>query len=317
MARRARAIIRYDGPALANHEMDVHDLAPALLALGDMCRFANEVFNGDGAEVRILVKADVEQKCFQLEIHLVQTLYEHLTALLDSDAIQDAKNILEWLGIISGGAAVVGGGLFGLYKLITKGQPDAGPKFEVHTKGGEIIYQIVGDGTVINVPPRLHELAKDPRMFPAAKKVVGPLIKEGYDRLEFEYDAKIVTYFDRSDAQAIIATPNEMAVAREGNELVSKIKTSVKVRKAVYEGDSKWGIMYKRAIDASMGDADWLTLFQQARVHVPPGSSLVVDLEERVQIDDSGEQVGTPTYTILKVHGVVPPPHQMALFKRE
>ena len=61
MASRAKAIIRYDGPALAAHEMDVHELAPALLAFGDLCKTANQIFNGDSATVRILVKADSEQ----------------------------------------------------------------------------------------------------------------------------------------------------------------------------------------------------------------------------------------------------------------
>lgn len=74
MAGRARAVIRYDGPALSEHEMDVHDLAPSLLALADLCKIANEIFNGEAASVRVLVRADYEQKCFQLQLDLVQTL---------------------------------------------------------------------------------------------------------------------------------------------------------------------------------------------------------------------------------------------------
>lgn len=41
--------LRYDGPALSEHGMDVGDLAPALLALGDLIKRANATVNGDAA----------------------------------------------------------------------------------------------------------------------------------------------------------------------------------------------------------------------------------------------------------------------------
>jgi hypothetical protein len=311
MGRRAQAIIRYDGPALSHHEMDVHDLAPALLALGDVCKIANEVFNGSATSLQVLVRADVEQKCFQLQIQLVQTLFEQLTAILDADAIQDAKNILEWLGIFAGGTVVVGGGLFGLYKAITRDYSDGTPNIEVRAEGGSIVYHVVGDGNTIVVPAPVHKLAQDPRMFPTMKRVLGPLTKEGYDRLEFEYDGRVTQYFTRDEARKIIQTPDEAIQVRDGAELVSNIRTQVRVRKAIYDGPAKWGVVYKRGIEARIAHEEWLRDFQHARIHVPPGSSLIVDLEERVRVDEKGEQIGEPVYTILHVHGVVPPPEQM------
>lgn len=41
-----RARITYDGPALAEHVMDVRDLAPALLAFGDLCEEAGRALYG-------------------------------------------------------------------------------------------------------------------------------------------------------------------------------------------------------------------------------------------------------------------------------
>jgi hypothetical protein len=66
--------------------------------------------------VRVLVRVDIEQQCFQFQLELVQTLYENLTSVLDGDSAQNAKMILEWLGIIASGAVITAGGLFGLYK---------------------------------------------------------------------------------------------------------------------------------------------------------------------------------------------------------
>lgn len=47
MSRHVKTTIRYDGPALSEHDMDVQDLAPALLALADIIQIANRKFNGD------------------------------------------------------------------------------------------------------------------------------------------------------------------------------------------------------------------------------------------------------------------------------
>ena len=70
-------VIRYDGPALTEHEIDVQELAPALLALADMIQLANRKFNGDATSMRVTVKADIEQRCFQLHIHIFQSLLQH------------------------------------------------------------------------------------------------------------------------------------------------------------------------------------------------------------------------------------------------
>lgn len=310
---RAQVIMRFDGPALSNHEIDVQELAPALLALGDVCVIANEVLNGSAARVQVLVRADIEQRCFQINIELVQSLYEQLTTFLDSKLVQDAKNIFEWLGLISGGA----GGLFLLFKHLTKGEPEPNPRVEVRAEDGSVIYQIIGDGNTITIASEVHRLAQEPRMFPAFKRMVTPLLREGYDKLEFESGGQVTQYFTKEEARKIVGTPSEAILSKDGKYLESQIRTEVKIRKPCYEGNAKWGVQYKKAVDAKMVDQEWLDEFQTGRVPAPPGSSLIVDLEEKVPVDEAGEQNGDPIYIITKVHGVVPPLHQMRLDFKE
>ena len=76
MSKHVTTTIRYDGPALAGHEMDVQDLAPALLALAEIAQIANRKFNGDRASLKVLVNADVEQQCFMLDLSMIQSLIE-------------------------------------------------------------------------------------------------------------------------------------------------------------------------------------------------------------------------------------------------
>lgn len=111
MAEAAPTTIKYDGPALADHAMDVAHLAPALLALSDLVKEANRYANGDRAGVKVLVSADLEQKCFELDVHLVMTIWEQAKLLIADENVRTAKEIAEWLGIASGA-------YFGLFHLI-------------------------------------------------------------------------------------------------------------------------------------------------------------------------------------------------------
>jgi len=59
--------IIYDGPALENSTMDVKDLAPALLALGEAIEQANFSTNHQKASVVLNVRASFKTGCFGIE----------------------------------------------------------------------------------------------------------------------------------------------------------------------------------------------------------------------------------------------------------
>ena len=93
---KATAIIRYDGPALAAHSMDVSDLAPALLGLSEIAKIANRKINGDQSSVKVYISVDTEQKCFQFNIEIAQTLLQHVSLLIHNEHMATAKEIAEW-----------------------------------------------------------------------------------------------------------------------------------------------------------------------------------------------------------------------------
>lgn len=45
--------IIYDGESLKNHSMEIRDLAPALLALGNLFDEVNRILNGDKAAIKL------------------------------------------------------------------------------------------------------------------------------------------------------------------------------------------------------------------------------------------------------------------------
>ena len=79
------------------------------------------------------------------------------------------------------------------------------------------------------------------------------------------------------------------------------------------QGTSKWTLVYKSAVEASIEDTEWLERFQLSQEFAPPGSYLDVDLNEVYITNENGEIVGEPSYRVVKVHGVVLPPEQLVL----
>lgn len=103
-------IIRFDGPILVDHRMDISDLAPALIGISELCKIANSKFNDEKASVKVLMKADIEQKCIQLDLNVVLSTWDSIKGLISDNEIKSAKELLEWIGII-------GGPVFGAIKL--------------------------------------------------------------------------------------------------------------------------------------------------------------------------------------------------------
>jgi hypothetical protein len=307
MSKRTVASIRYDGPALADHEMDVQNLGPALIALGELCKSANQRINGDRASVRVVVNADVERQCFQLSFEVVQTLLAATRDFLEHKDVKTAKEILEWIGI----AGMAGGSVWWLYKVLAN-KRKSGQTIQVKEGKGVVIIQVAGDDNVIEVRPEVYRLATDPGVLRSTQAILRPLEKEGYETLEFRTGGKANETFTRDEAAAIReTTPDSLAPAPGEN--VSEIETTVGIHSAVYEGKAQWALIYKRVIAAAIDDEEWLNDFQNNRVHAPPNWRLRVKLEERWPVDETGMAVGKPTYRVLKVIDVVRPPEQLDL----
>jgi len=162
--------------------MDVRDLAPALLALADVIQIANQKFNGSHANIQVLVNADVEQRCFMIDISLVQSFLDQAKTLLGADDIKTAKEIAEWVGILSGGSV----GLFGLLKFLAASKK-AGSPIQIENKGDGNVTVVTQGGTVV-VPAEVFQLAHEPKAVEKSKAVMKPLEKDGYESLSFLQD---------------------------------------------------------------------------------------------------------------------------------
>lgn len=302
--RDVHTIIKFDGPALAGKSMDVAQLAPALLALSDLVKDANRLANGDRAAIRVMVNADLAQRCFELNVELVQTIWEQVKLLIADERVRSAKEIAEWIGLI-GGPTV---GLFLLIKRLRAKKVQSVAVLRVSEGENSIEIRIEGEGEPIVVSEAVYTLYANTATRQKAIDVLGPLRSEGYETLEFYEKEGVFVHFDKEDVPA--SNGSDMPEVVPQNERKSAIRTSVKIRKAAYEGRSRWTVVYHKAVEVAFDDLDWLARFQSGQESAPPGSYLDVDLEESYVTGDTGEMIGEPSYRVRKVHGVVPPPEQ-------
>ena len=119
---RADFSIAYDGPVLQDGTMDVRDLAPALLAVGQFFDSANRVLNGDRASIRVNVVA-TNDGSFEVLLGLDQSLIDQAFDFLASDDITAAIHLKELLaGAVCSGIFV--GGIITYLKRTKRRRPD-------------------------------------------------------------------------------------------------------------------------------------------------------------------------------------------------
>lgn len=289
---------------MANKSIDIQALAPSLLALSELIKLLNRQINGEDSAVKVRVNADLKQNCFELNLEVLQDAWDKITGIFSNEEFASAKNLLEWIGIIATPCI----GIFGLIKKLKGKQIESVQQQIIDGKNTTTI-NITGDNNTINIPSEVYRAYQDASIRRKAVDVLAPLREDGYDSLQFYGADGIYQEFKPEDVPDF----ESLHALEPQNVSVSKIRAIVKIRKPVYEGNAKWTIIYKKAVDAAFNDTVWLQDYQTNKASAPPQSSLDVDLEERYITNNDGVQIAPSSYTITKVHDVKLPKVQMEL----
>ncbi len=245
--------IAYDGPAMAAHSMDVQQLGPALLSVGDLCREASRVINGeDAAKINVKVRANFEEKCFDIIFDLIQ-LYREVTGLIKTEEAADAKELLEWIGLVAGATGV--DGLLGFLKW-KRGRRIKSVRPNI-TSGKETTYNITieGDGNTVEISSEVYNLFRSPRVRAAQRGVVEPLKEEGIDVVEVRQNGKTITRLTKEEYEAGSFDIIEAEVSQEERLEPQIFKAILIIRSPVFVEDSKWQFwLGETRISASLAD---------------------------------------------------------------
>jgi hypothetical protein len=90
--------VTYDGPALANHEMDPRELAPALLAVAELLESSAKVLFGENVKLKINVKGSFQTGSFNIDF---VTGLQWLKSIRDLFAGENAAAVANGLAILT------------------------------------------------------------------------------------------------------------------------------------------------------------------------------------------------------------------------
>ena len=167
-----RFSIAYDGIAVADGRMSIKDLAPALLAVGELFDAANAILNEDAAKVEAHVKATSEGS-FEVFLEFVQIgLLNQVVSLFSGDKVTAILQMKEFIFGTLGG-----GGVIALVKWL-RGKKAS----NIENLDEGRIKITAEDGTIVEFPLEVLRLYEDPKVRHAIQELIAvPLQKPGIE----------------------------------------------------------------------------------------------------------------------------------------
>ena len=288
MSNHERFHVVYDGPALAEHRMDVRDLAPALVAFADLFTAVNKEINGDAADVRVQVNASFKAGSFGIDLVATQHLLSQLKDIFSgtsASAVSNASGILALIGM-----TVTSG--YGLIQLLLKLGGRKPVKIE---QKGEIARVWISQTETVEVERNVIRLYRNSVVRTSLEKVVSPLEREGIDDFGIVMDGRKVLDIHAGDVPSFNAGVTEIEA-----EIVSDMtaRKLLQIESLTFKDGNKWRVNDGSATyHVAIEDKAFLAKIDAGQ-RFGKGDVLVVDLRQVQSIE--GAKLLTAS-TIVKV----------------
>lgn len=280
--------ILYDGPALISHEMNVRDLAPALLSMAQILEDSNKLLNGDRVKVSVNLKATNEGSV-EITLSVVQSLIDQANSLFNGDEVNSVINATELLNLLG---IIGGGGVIGVIKWL-KGRD---VKKVTTLKDGAFQLEVDGNNEVKVVSQqelKLFGLVSVRKGFEAVIKKT--LKSNGITRVGFLKDGKETVAVTENEADYFSSPNIEDEILGE-----SESETNLQIVSITFQEGGKWKFSDgNAAFFADILDENFITKVQQNQASFSKDDILKVSLKRKQSLNADG---GIKTdYTIAKV----------------
>ena len=302
-------IIELDGVQI-DDGIDLFELAPALLSLGETIKRANDLTNPEKREIGVNVRP-FGKGSFIIDISLfARTNLERVLEFVSGDKVQQIKTLLEWMGLVVGSTS----GLIQLVKWL-KGKP---PKKIEKLQSGDVKYTS-SDGTSVNVNINVHNLYKDEEIHKHFYSAYGKLLEKDY----IDSYKAFVKGCETSDITNTKEDLDSFLGYSEGgfdvltdSEREILYKTPLNFKRGSYEGmGDNWSFRKgTETVIATIKDLEFLQKIKNGEIRPYTKDYLEVEMKEIVKI--RGTEVLPPTYEIMKVIEYRPVDKSTTLFGR-
>lgn len=140
------------------------------------------------------------------------------------------------------------------------------------------------------------------------------IVSEETDRPGFRIKGKddgVTVEYKKEDFSSIKPIVDEMVEVKK-EVFVNRVPAILIIRKPDLTGDSKWGFIFEKNIEATIEDKDWLAKIRAEKFKFGPNMRVPVVLRLEVDMDECGDTIkGSERYAIEKVTGDIFEPEEM------
>jgi hypothetical protein len=288
MSTTSQISVVYDGPALTRHEMDVSELAPALLAIGELLEEANMLLNGKATKMQVRVKGSFKTGSFGIDLTVIQSLPDQLLSLIQSNTTVSAATVVTLVGLTAKDAVR---GLVQLLRWLRGRTPN-----KVVILDNERV-RVEVDNEHLEVETRVIELFRSYKLRDALERTLKPLDREGIDSFAVTDAPQEKTGFlmiEKSE-RAYFSTPAIIEDQHEESEFV----LNVQAVNVAFQGDNKWRFTDGNStFHAAIADNEFLSKVANNDLSFTKGDVLRVRMRKHQWM--AGEKMRTE-YEVLRV----------------